>query len=130
MRTSYNFSKYGSFTQLPNSVLETLATARLSGRDFRVVMAILRCTFGYSRGETKISWNRLSKITGIDRRSLYRILRRLERWNIIVWKRGGVVKNDDTGVSENDDTPIGRIANRGNVSQVIGINNNTAIWGD
>ena len=57
----------GGFFRIANELAEAMAQARLSGREHRVMWAVLRNTYGWNRkyAECSISW--LAKATGLDR---------------------------------------------------------------
>jgi phage replication O-like protein O len=114
------------FTRMPNDILMKLARARLAGRDRRVLDVIFRKTFGFGKEMAPISSGYISSLTGIDKRSVVRTLKRLKRWNVIV------ATMPSQGSGKDAITDSGYVATRGKRKspiQLIGINTNTAIWG-
>ena len=76
---------YIPYTFCPNhtATIEALATARLSGREFRVVLLIMRQTDGYLREEDRISPGFFARKTGIGHRNTSRVLARLNKLGIV-----------------------------------------------
>jgi len=72
-----------SFVPNHRETMLALAQAKLSGREFRVVIAILNQTNGYLREEDQISPEYFSKITGIGKDNLPHVLKKLRQRNII-----------------------------------------------
>ncbi len=52
------------FTKLPNNALEALCGAKLGGRSFSVVMAIIRMTAGYHKDTDRISSRQIAALVG------------------------------------------------------------------
>ncbi len=86
------------FTRVADELLEALIRAPLSGRELRVVLAVIRLTYGYQRKEAVISLGRLSELTGMGKGELSRVVRSLVAKGIVYRKPGakghilGVVK--------------------------------------
>ena len=72
-----------SFCPNHTATIEALATARLSGREFRVVLFIMRQTNGYLREEDQISLRFFRERTGITKSNLCHVLARLSDLNIV-----------------------------------------------
>lgn len=71
--------------RIANDLFEALCRAPLSGRQFRVALAVLRETYGWSRKCAVISQSRLSQVTGISHKpSLTAITGTLEDHKIII----------------------------------------------
>jgi phage replication O-like protein O len=78
----------GSFTQVPHEILETLARAELSSYESRVVLVIIRMTFGWHRDADTIANLQFRNATGIKHRgNIHRAVRKLEERRIIVVSR-------------------------------------------
>lgn len=70
--------------RIANELFDALCRAPLSGREFQVVNAILRLTYGWHKKSDSISLDQLKKQTGITHRPwLMRLLKSLESQNII-----------------------------------------------
>jgi phage replication O-like protein O len=55
------------FTKIANELLDAILLHRIPGQELRVVLAIMRKTYGYSKKEDQISFGQLSQLTGIPR---------------------------------------------------------------
>lgn len=72
-----------SFVPNHTATMDALARAKLSGREFRIVLFIMRQTNGYLREEDQISPGYFESKTGIDKAHLSNVLGRLKKLNII-----------------------------------------------
>ena len=107
-----------NYSFVPNHTvtMEALSIARLSGREFRIVLFIMRQTNGYLREEDQISPDYFARKTGIDKPNLSHSLARLIKLNIVrraagtspptysvthpsYWDRSIFVKNDEISSS-------------------------------
>jgi phage replication O-like protein O len=89
MRTTRTVS-YIPYSFVPNhtATIEALARSRLSGRQIRTVLFIMRQTDGYLRDEDRISPGFFARKTGIGKDHMPHVLRRLEALNIIAVTQG------------------------------------------
>ena len=78
------------FTPVPNEALERLAAwgssgpeRGLSGREFRIILVVIRKTWGWDKEKDKISMSQFARYTGIDRRHCHAILTSLIKQRII-----------------------------------------------
>ena len=74
------------FTRFPNQLLEGFLRAHLSSRQLRVVLFVVRKTFGFHKESDLISMSQFSKELGIARRNVYGIVKDLEAKNILLSK--------------------------------------------
>lgn len=66
------------FTKFPNLLLEKLMTTDLTARELKVLLSVIRYTFGYHvEGGDRFSVTRLSELTGINRSNVSRALKSL-----------------------------------------------------
>lgn len=65
------------FTQVPNSILEALCKVNLSKYEWRVLLFILRKTYGYHKQSDRIPLSQFSEGTSLDRRHVHRALKGL-----------------------------------------------------
>ena len=72
------------FTKIANELLEAIMKVNLSSYEFRVVMAIIRKTYGYSKKQDYISLSQLEEITGIKACHICRTLKKLKAKNMII----------------------------------------------
>lgn len=82
------------YTKIANEILEALASHRLSGQEYQIVLFIIRKTFGFNKTCDFISMGQISKITGINRPLVSRILNKLIEKNII-----SVTQNDNSMIN-------------------------------
>lgn len=75
------------YLRLANELCQAFAKAKLTGREFRVVLAIMRMTYGYGKKEAIVSRTLLSEITGIHRRHVSDIIKSLIQKDIITVDR-------------------------------------------
>lgn len=76
-----------SFVPNHHETMQALARARLSGREFRLVILILNQTDGYLREQDTILPTFFQERTGISRAHLSNALARLRQWNIITQQK-------------------------------------------
>lgn len=79
------------YTPIHNEVLEALSKINLAPYETRVLFVIWRKTYGFidpiTKQRKKYDWiagNQISKMTGLDRRLVYRALQGLKKKNVIV----------------------------------------------
>lgn len=65
------------FTPIANSIMEALARTQLSGYEWRVLLFLLRKTYGWSKKSDIISLGQFVDGTGLDRRHVARTLKHL-----------------------------------------------------
>lgn len=71
------------YTKLANELLEALIGAGLTARQWAVVMAIIRKTYGFNKKADEIGLSQLAVMTGIDKTHLSRTVRELEAAKVI-----------------------------------------------
>ena len=103
-----NPQKENGYTVIANEVIEQLAFASLSGREMRVVLVVIRKTWGWSKKEDRLSLSQVAEATGIARPHISGITRGL------VAKGFLVVKGATTG---------------GNIPNTYYFNKNHDLWG-
>jgi phage replication O-like protein O len=81
--------KEDGYTSLANELLEAYARAHLSGGEFRVVLAVLRDSYGWKRKSSRLSLRRLSVDTNMHWVSFLRSLRSLISKGILTEERIG-----------------------------------------
>ncbi len=67
-----------------NDILSALYSQPLSGREFRVVLCVIRSTWGYGKKVDWISYTQFEKKTGLNRSSVYRAIESLVAKRILV----------------------------------------------
>jgi phage replication O-like protein O len=73
----------GDYARVHNAILDALASARLTGSEFRCVLFLLRKTYGWNKKEDRISLSQWATGTNMIRSNIVGILRELERKSII-----------------------------------------------
>lgn len=76
------------YTKLANELLDALISARLTARQWAVVMAIIRKTYGFNKKADEIGLSQLRDMTSIDKAHLSRTVRELEAAKVIHRKSG------------------------------------------
>jgi phage replication O-like protein O len=68
---------------VPNETLDALARVNLNGREFQMVILLIRQTYGYWREEDHLGPNFMEQKTYIDRDNCYHVLARLKSLGIV-----------------------------------------------
>ncbi len=79
------------FLRIANELVEALYRVNLSAYESRVVLLVIRQTYGYNKKMDRIALSQFAKKTGIERRNVHKVLKRLSSRKIIV------VHKDDRG---------------------------------
>ena len=72
------------YTKVANEILEALARVKLCTYEFRVLLFIIRKTYGYDKKTDWIALSQISKGTNILKSNVSRTLRNLEHRHIII----------------------------------------------
>lgn len=72
------------YTKVANELLEAIMKINLSSYEFRVIMAIMRKTYGYCKKQDYISLSQLEEITDIKANNVCRTLKKLKAKNMIL----------------------------------------------
>jgi len=72
------------FTPVANELVEALCRINLSAYEHRVLFAILRCTYGWSKKADRIAVSQFAKITRLKRRHIARALDSLKAKKLIL----------------------------------------------
>ena len=75
-------SKKG-FMRVPNDIAEAIIAAPLTANELKVLIVIMRQTFGFNRAEKDISISQIQKITGLAKGGISAALTKLKNKNII-----------------------------------------------
>jgi phage replication O-like protein O len=71
------------YTRLANELLDALIGAGLTSRQWAVVMAVVRKTYGFNKKSDEIGLSQLVLMTGIDKAHLSRTVRELETARVV-----------------------------------------------
>jgi len=80
-------SEQQAFTKIPNALLEALARESITGGEWRVLIWLIRHTFGWHQEGVRVRIIKLSRDLGIDKAYAHRILKRLVERGIVVDSR-------------------------------------------
>lgn len=78
-----------NYTRITNNILNALSLQKLSGAEFRILLLVIRKTYGWHKTSDKISIGKFMEHTGINRSSVCRALKCLVSKKIL-----GSVKSD------------------------------------
>lgn len=81
--TGHEHFEHG-FTPIPNEVMEGLAAACLNGTQFRIILLVLRETYGFQRNECSLSETYIAARLGMKRQNIHREIKLLLGQNILL----------------------------------------------
>jgi phage replication O-like protein O len=92
------------YLRLSNTLVDAFCMTKLSDRENRVLFAVIRRTYGFSKAVDWISYSQIEEMTGIDSNNVSRVVGLLIKRNIVIkeGKKIGV----NTVVSEWLDKPL------------------------
>lgn len=76
------------FTRLADELLDALIRYPFTKRQYKVLLAVIRKTYGFQKREDDITAPQLAAITGLDRANVIRAINELVALNVI-YKRAG-----------------------------------------
>lgn len=79
-----NVQKENGYTAIANEILEQLVNRDLLGAEFRILLFIIRKTYGYHKKQDKISLTQFERGTGLSRPTIVKTLKNLEIRNMII----------------------------------------------
>lgn len=85
-----NPQKENGHVDIAHDVLERLCSISLSGSEFRVILFILRKTWGWHKKEDNISITQITKITQLNRKTVCDCINRLVTKRLLVKTKGAV----------------------------------------
>lgn len=91
------------FTKIPNDIMDALIGSGLSGAQIRVVLYIIRKTYGWEKNYDRISITKMAKELRISKRWCIGIVDDLRKSGIIVAEDGGVRRAYNMRISDPDD---------------------------
>ena len=71
------------YTKIANEILEQLARIKLNGTQYRILLVVLRYTYGYNRKQWELSRSFLSKATGVDKDRVGKEINKLVNMKIL-----------------------------------------------
>lgn len=72
------------YTRIANELLEALCKANLSPYEWKVLLAVVRLTYGWNKKEKIVSLSQISILTGIRPHHVWRSLRKLKEKELII----------------------------------------------
>lgn len=82
----------GGYTPIANEVMEALARADLSGRELRIVLVVIRNTWGWQKKQSRIGLGQIARALGIRRKHVHEVVKDLAS--------RGYLKRADDGLSK------------------------------
>ena len=76
------------YIRIANDLMDALLSAPISGRQMKVIMAIIRKTYGFNKKTDDIGLSQLRDMTGINRPNLSRTIASLVDANVLTKKDG------------------------------------------
>lgn len=119
-----NPQKENGYTAIANELMERIALLPISGSEFRILMVVLRKTYGFQKKEDVISLTQFQKLTGLKRANVCRTIKELVAKRLLLkGKKYRLNKNHDEWVvakrlpsSQNDNRVV---ANRLHTKETI-----------
>ncbi len=118
------------YTRIANELLQALSAVRFAGQEYQIILAVARLTYGFQKKADSISHGQISKMIGIPRVKVARLVSTLiskkvlgvtnngDRKPLTLWinkhydewkpvpKKGDIPKNGDKSIPDNGDKPI------------------------
>ena len=95
--------KEQGYTPIANEILDRIACVPLSGGELRVVMFIIRKTYGFQKKRDRIALSQFVEATQYQRRNLIYLIQQLEAKRIIIVEReehGGEWSTNSYGLNK------------------------------
>ncbi|RKY58914.1 MAG: hypothetical protein DRP95_05520 [Candidatus Latescibacterota bacterium] len=88
------------YTRVANELLEAIIAFPFTNRQLKMVLALIRLTYGYNQKVARVSKSYLARITGLHLPHVGQTLRELERMNVLITRDGkmGINKRYGTWV--------------------------------
>ncbi len=80
------------FTRIANELFDAVLRAPLTGVEQKVILAVIRLTYGYNKREDALSFSQIATATGIGRQSVVRAMVRLRKANVLTSKATGAYR--------------------------------------
>jgi phage replication O-like protein O len=114
------------YTRIANELMEVISRTKLNGSQFRIILAVVRHTYGFNRSSAEMSISYLSNATGLPERHVRKELDRLLRERVLIeYKKPTKTSSREIGINKNHnewfvctsgkDTPEVQIDQRGEV---------------
>ena len=77
------------YTRIANELLEAICRLSISGSELRILLYIIRRTYGFSRSSAEIPLSEISRAVGVRREHIQKSLKKLSEKNIIELRTSG-----------------------------------------
>lgn len=71
------------YVRIANELYEAILRSKLHGQELKVMLAVIRLTYGFGKKEDAISHGQISKLTGIPRVKVIKIVQRLVLYRVL-----------------------------------------------
>ena len=90
------------YTRIANELMDIIAQTKFNGSQFRIIMAVVRYTYGFNRKSADMSVSYLAKATGLPERHVRKEVDRLISSKIlIVFKEYSTTSSRELGLNKN-----------------------------
>lgn len=86
------------FVRLSTELLEALLCSKLTGIQFRIVLWVIRNTYGWNRRSSPFTWYRIANELCLDRPAVYRAGKALLQAEVLVLQADGLAVQVDHGL--------------------------------
>ena len=84
MDTPCNPQLEDGYTRVANELFDAIIRARLNRRQYAVLLAVTRKTYGYNRKTARISIRQVAAMTGLERSNVIRTINRLVKMSVLI----------------------------------------------
>lgn len=81
------------YTRIANELLDAVIACRFSARQFAIVMAVIRRTYGFNKKSDEISLSQFESMTGIAKRNVCVVLQELQDMGVLLVAEGHSARN-------------------------------------
>ena len=73
------------YTRFANELLEAIASADLTARQLKVMLAYIRKTYGFNKKTDRIADEQIAQLTGLSRQNVNKAKKELISMNCLLW---------------------------------------------
>ncbi|MGO2337463.1 replication protein [Providencia sp.] len=89
------------YTKLANELLESLSCCNLTARQFRVMLALIRKTYGFAKKNDRIADSQLADVSGLSRQNVNKAKKELISMNYIILEGNKIGVNKEVSAWKN-----------------------------
>lgn len=89
------------YTKLANELLESLSCCNLTARQFRVMLALIRKTYGFGKKNDRIADSQLAEVSGLSRQNVNKAKKELISMNYIIIEGNKIGVNKEVSAWKN-----------------------------